>query len=322
MLDWANDLTSKAWDAHVNTLCGHPLQSAMWGNAKTISNNIPDERWRASRDGEIVFLARVEIRRFLKWKIAWIPKGPVFLDNQHEPAIFSAFLKKLKERGFILCCTTPWKKIHENKKSCAFTIWIDLRQGETTLWKNLHKQFRYDVKRAQKLGVIVKSSAKNEDLEKFYSVCAQLSQKKRFRFSDKLMFMQNLVVQNSSDIESLLFFAEYNNQFCGGALIIRFGRHVHYMWGAVDRTYSHLSIGQAIQWEIIQWALTKQCVLYDLEGISAKQNSGVDYFKKRLGGEVIMNPGFQFYPKTIMGWIAFFLIRFRFLMASVAKVLP
>ncbi|EKD91666.1 MAG: hypothetical protein ACD_29C00457G0001 [uncultured bacterium] len=71
---------------------------------------------------------------------------------------------------------------------------------------------------------------------------------------------------------------------------------MHYIWGAVNRQFSRLCVGEALQWAVIEWAINQNCKKYDLEGISSKQNSGVDKFKKKFGGEVIVCSGIQIYP--------------------------
>ena len=97
-------------------------------------------------------------------------------------------------------------------------------------------------------------------------------------------------------VESSLFVARYKDTLCGGAFLVRCGESAHYFWGAVNRKFSHLCIGEAIQWECIEWALSKNCKKYDLEGLSPRKNSGVDQFKKKFGGSIVAYPAVQIYP--------------------------
>lgn len=300
--EWKENLSSKEWDNLLSILNGHPLQSAKWGDAKKLSNGIKDHRWAAFKNGVPIFLVRFEERWFLKLlKIAWAPKGPTASCKQEEDKLHKEFLFKLKKRGFFLCATNPWRKIEITNKlrSAFYTIWIDLTLKKEKLWENLHKQCRYDIRRAKKLGVIIEKSNSHDDLKSFYQSCESISKSKGFSLGASLQLMWHLF-SSSDHVESNLFVARYEGNFCGGAFILLCGESVHYIWGAVNREFSHLCIGEALQWEIIEWALSKNCKKYDLEGIaSPEQNSGVDRFKKKLGGTVIAYPGVQIYPLYI-----------------------
>ncbi len=297
--EWNENLTSDEWDGFLSQFHGHPLQSTKWGDAKKLSCGIHDHRWIAFKNGTPYFMARFEERWLFKLlKIAWIPKGPVILDKHYESTLHKEFLSRLKKRGFFLCATNPWEKIEfMDKINSAFhTIWLDLTIKKEKLWENLHKKCRSDIKRAKKLGVLIEKSKSLDDLNLFYQVCESISKSKGFSLSTSLQLMSYLLSSDHDQVESYLFVARHEGHFCGGAFLMRCGESVHYLWGAVNRDFAHLCIGEALQWEIIEWAISKNCKKYDLEGISAKQNGGVDKFKKKLGGTVIAYPSIQIYP--------------------------
>lgn len=299
-VDWNEAMTSHAWDNILSELRGHPLQSAKWGDSRKLSCGINDHRWIAFKNGSPVFIVRFEERRLFRfWKIAWAPKGPIVLDKCYETTLYKEFLNRLKKRGFFLCATNPWEKIEFTKKddSAFYTIWLDLTIKKEKLWENLNKQCRYDIKRAKKLGVIIEKSKSLDDLNLFYEICESISKTKGFNLGNSYQLMANLLSSTDHDqIESYLFVARYENNLCGGLFLIRCGESVHYLWGAVNRKFSHLCIGEALQWECIEWALSKKCKKYDLEGLSQKKSSGVDQFKKKFGGSIVAYPCVQIYP--------------------------
>lgn len=294
MFNWKENLSTDEWDDMIARFGGHPLQSTIWGEARKANDNIQYHRWVAFTNNNPIFLARFEIRTFLKWfKIAWLPRGPIILDASLRSTVYEAFFNRLKQKGFIFCITNPWKKLTEatNKKNTFLTIWLDLTIGKEALWNNLQKQFRYGVRRAIKLGVKIERSQSTDDIVAFNQLCASISIKKDFQMRTSSALMSALTNGNSKSIEAHLFTAKFEDKLCGGAFIIRCGDSIHYMWGGIDRAYSHLCVGEAIQWAAVEWAVDQSCKLYDLEGITANQNSGVDIFKKKLGGEVVINPG-------------------------------
>ncbi len=294
---WREDLNAQAWDRLLAATQGHPLQSARWGDARKAIDGIEDYRLAAFSGDEAVYLARFEKRRVLNFfKIAWIPCGPTVSPHANEPALQAAFFEQLRQRGFLCCTTTPWKKSNPQKisRSPTHTIWLDLTIGKEALWRNLSKQCRYDVRQAKKKGVIVEKTTSQADLLSFYALCQSVSHTKKFALSGSAALLSQLTQNPSQNgVESFLFKALLQDKLCGGAFVIRCGDSVHYMWAASDRAFSQCCIGEYLQWEIIEWALGQQCKLYDLEGIDPIQNPGTYHFKKKFGGEIITLPGNQ-----------------------------
>ena len=313
MLEWRKNIAPAEWDELLTFMKGHFLQSAVWGEARKQVDSINDARYVALSNGKPIYMARVETRIFLKKiKIAWMPRGPVcnekddFLRDIHKE-----FLKRLKDEGYFFCCSAPWKRLTDERKSRSnyYTIWIDLQLGIEKIWENLKKQVRYDVRRSKKLGVVIKESKDQKDLEKFHQAGMTLSLNKGFNFNVSINLLMFLSKQNNPNVEFCLFVAEYQGSFCGGAIIIRCGKNMHYMWGVTDREFKQLTIGEAIQWAIIEWGCERNCTKYDLEGISSKGDSGVDRFKQKLGGEVIINPGVKIYPLQWLSGMAVYSLK-------------
>lgn len=60
MMQWNDDLTSLEWDALLCELGGHPLQSALWGQAKQTIYGISDRRLAFYADDKLMALIRIE----------------------------------------------------------------------------------------------------------------------------------------------------------------------------------------------------------------------------------------------------------------------
>lgn len=324
--EWNTNLNSIEWDKLLTTLNGHPLQSAQWGDSRKIADNIEDSRWAAFKNGKPVFLVRFEKRLFLKFiKIAWVPKGPTILDQDCEVEIREEFLSRLKREKYLVCVFNPWKKILESegnsKKSVTQTVWVNLNLGTEKLKQNLSKHFRNDILRAKKKGVLVEKVKDETNVKLFYELCQSVSHAKNFDLNTSELLMLNLL--HREGLDSQLFVAYFEEKLCGGAFVIRSGESVHYMWGATDRNFSKLSIGEVLQWEVIEWAVSQKCHKYDLEGIDFKNNPGTYNFKKKLAGEIITLPGKQIYIlnkfvrsllkySKILKWLNLFYARLKY----------
>ncbi len=76
------DHGSEEWNVLLAAIGGHPLQSALWGDAKKAVYGITDRRMALYDQDKLVALARIEnkgLERILK--LGWIPQGPVLAEN-------------------------------------------------------------------------------------------------------------------------------------------------------------------------------------------------------------------------------------------------
>jgi peptidoglycan pentaglycine glycine transferase (the first glycine) len=290
------DLTSTEWDTELARLGGHPWQSALWGDAKREVDGIADHRWLLRHDGAVAAMARFEERRIPGLgKVAWMPRGPTLA---HTPAggveFEPEFLARLKQEGFVLAVTNPWRRIPESEGSdksheeSPRTIWIDLALGKEQLWKNLHQEWRRGVGKARREGVVVETTRDVVLIEKYFELCSLISQMKKFELRTSTALIKLLTETGNADAEAHLFVARCADKIAAGAFVFRCGRSIHYFGGASDRAYSRKHPGEALHWAIVEWGLAHGCKCYDLEGIDPKDNPGTYAFKKKMGGEEIL----------------------------------
>lgn len=285
-----SDLDAKEWDYLLAEMGGHPLQSALWGEAKKAVYGISDKRLAFYDEDQLAALIRVE-NKGLKYffKVAWIPQGPALNAGARWSEVEVALYNELKKNRNLLCVTSPWKALFDQQKvGVRNTVWIDLSVGKEKLWTALHKQWRYGVRCAQRAGITISDSSSTEDMTNFYRLCIQMSKKKDFDFQYTLQFLKKLYEsQDKISTEVKLFLIKCENKIAAGAFIIRLGRHIHYMSGMVDRAYSEYRVGEFIQWFVIEWGCEQNCTLYDLEGIDEIKNPSVAAFKKKMGGKIV-----------------------------------
>ncbi len=283
------------WDRDLARLSGHPLQSTVWGDARSIVDGIKQFRWTGrATDDSLVAMARIEVRKVPGLgRVAWIPRGPAVANNCDHSTIIADLNKELRSRGFLLAAIQPWYALPTNDGALQ-TIWIDLTVGEEQLFRNLEKQWRYGVGRAEREGVVVETSTDSDEIEAFFRLCSQISDTKGFKLPGSLALIQQLLhTKPNSDVETKLFVARYQDRLGAGAVVMRCGRNTHYLWGGVDRELSGYRTGEAVQWAVIQWAARQGCKVYDLEGIDPINNPGTYKFKKKMGGMILNIPGIR-----------------------------
>ena len=308
------------WEGELARMVGHPLQSALWGNARKYAEGLEHICLMAYYDKEVVALARVETRKvpFLG-RVAWMPRGPVLsVLNEDRYECPQSLIKYLKAERFILCGCNSWAEVSDDEGDSKYvdnpmTIWIDLSVGKEQLLKNIDKQWRYGARRALREGIVVEQTKNLGDVAEFYRLCQEVSEAKSFALPATQGLMESLLALSKQDspVEALLFVGRYNGTLCAGVFVMRVGKQVHYIWGGVNREYSKLRPGEAVQWAVMEWAIDNGCELYDLEGIDPVNNPGTYQFKKKMGGRVVKLNGLSLTPLTPLGALVKVMFRYR-----------
>jgi lipid II:glycine glycyltransferase (peptidoglycan interpeptide bridge formation enzyme) len=304
---WRQEHDAIAWDRELAKLGGHPLQSALWGNARQKVDGIAQLLLAChAGNGGVVGLARVETRTApLAGKIAWLPKGP-YLPNTEADAATAALRAELKQRGFIACITDHYVAADHEKTGQPKTIWLDLTQGLDALSKGLDSQWRYGARRALREGVVVRTTTVPADVSTFFHLCNALSETKGFSLPGSETVMQKLISSTAPDgaVGMVLYVGEADGVIAGGALVARCGQHLHYLWGASDRRFSKYRVSEAVQWQVIQDGVAGGMTRYDLEGIDPVGNPGVYEFKRKMGGHEVTLQGMETTPLSWVGSLA------------------
>jgi peptidoglycan pentaglycine glycine transferase (the first glycine) len=309
MLKWEKDPPAAEWDHVLAALGGHPLQSCLWGDARRAHDGIIQRRWLARRDGQPVWMIRVEERSVLGGKIAWAPRGPTGRTAELSSSVPSGFEKQLQAEGFSLLISDPRVKLGSPEtvrnagRPKPQTIWIDLSLGKDVVFKNMHKHVRNGIRRAAKAGISVETTCDPKRIGEFVELCHSIGTRKGFKPRLTSAFINALLDRSkgSKDIEAAQFVSLKNGKLGAGLFILRAGQSVHLIGAGMNRDMRQERVGEACQWGVIEWAIERGCTRYDLEGIDPAKNPSVYEFKKRLGGDEIMLHGQAHRPLNFSG---------------------
>ena len=309
-INWSFDLSPNEWDCILASCGGHPLQSALWGQARQRVDGIEDKRWAAFIGNEPVWMGRFEIRSLpVRGRVAWLPRGPVLLNHPLSISAHRQFLALLKKEGFLLCFADPYPQIMgdavlgESLRSAPQTLWLDLKKGKESLFDNMHKKLRYGVRAAERAGVILEESRDSGDVTEFFKLCDQVSAAKQFALpgSEQLLLELLLLTQSDSSYRAHLFVARFDGKVVSGYLSIENGKSLHNIWNGTDRSSSKQCPGEAVLWHQVAWGIDAGLSIYDQEGIDEENNPGCYSFKMRLGGEIVTLPGMHAKPLSLSG---------------------
>jgi peptidoglycan pentaglycine glycine transferase (the first glycine) len=317
---WESKVSSLDWDKKLAELKGHPLQSALWGDAKTRSGGASDLRLMYKSDDKVMCMARIEHRRIPGLgRVAWIPKGPVFASDAPIQQIHIALKSELSRRGFIASLMTPYKEIDvakdfKYKTSSYHTIVTDLEQSADNVWERFPAKLRSQIRSAQRKGVTIELTTDNDWIEKFYDLCIEVSGTKGFELPGSFNLMLELLLGSKQEINSPvtaeLIIAKHQNDISAGYFFIRSGDSLHNIWSAYNRNLGVSGASDLIVWEAIKRSIEYGCKKYDQEGIDKEKNITTYLFKKKFGGSEMEIPGLHAYPLSLRGEIAIGVGRF------------
>ena len=291
-----------------------------------------------------------------RYNYFYCPAGPIYDFEDNE--VFEFFVKEIKKiakkENAIFLRIEPrikYSNIESNNlnsfnslyktfiKNAGFKVSNEQKQPETTIQINLEKNTeeellkqmkekgRYNIKNAQKNNIqIKKTNCNQEDIDAFYKLTKETTQRDGFFSNDKDYYECLLKTFREENKDSIfLYSALVNQEIIASAIAIFLGNKVIYYYGAStsNEVYRRFSASYLLQWEIIKDAKKMNYKYYDFLGISPRidemnnrfyifeglnkhefnriedaekflQNHkfyGITQFKKRFGGYPVSYPG-------------------------------
>ncbi len=171
------------------------------------------------------------------------------------------------------------------------TLQLDLTQSEEELLAGMRKNTRYEVRRAEKLGVEVRQSEDPNDIQAFYD--QQLEVAKRHNFVPfSYQFLHEQFITFARDHQVKLFHSYHEGKLLASAFIIFYHQEAVYHYGVSTAANEKLPGSYACQWAAIRWAKENGGLKYNFWGIAPQDQTehrfaGVSLFKRGFGGEEV-----------------------------------
>jgi peptidoglycan pentaglycine glycine transferase (the first glycine) len=291
---------------------GHVLQSWEWGEIKSRTGWKP---WRlvVEENGEIVAAVSILERKIpvVGIPIFYASRGPVL--DWSNTALFDFVLTEIrklaKKRGAIFLKVDPdvpssdkelgkflvtrgFRSAESGKGfegvQPKYVFRLDISPDEATLMANMQQKTRYNIRLAQKKGVVIRRGTR-ADLPEFYRVLKETTERDQFLVRAYSYFedlYDSLVPVGLGE----LFIGEYEGKIIAGTLAFVIGDKAWYIYGASSNAHRNVMPNYLIQWEMIRWAKSLDCTLYDFRGVPGhlmEDNPlyGLYRFKKGFNGE-------------------------------------
>ncbi|MEW5868699.1 MAG: peptidoglycan bridge formation glycyltransferase FemA/FemB family protein [Chloroflexota bacterium] len=316
------ELSASEWDAFVSQYPeAHLLQTGAWGELKAAFGwqvvwiGGPGEAGQAPRLGAQVLFRKLP----LGFSLAYIPKGPVGGGDADEPwqewrALWPEIDAACRQRKAVFLKVEPdlWEAGREETADSpaqprgfryslqdiqpARTLLVDLSGDEEQVLARMKQKTRYNIRLAQKKGVVVSPSA---DLETFHRLMLQTGSRDAFGVHS-LAYYQRAYELFHPHGNCELLMAEYQGEPLAALMVFARGRRAWYFYGASAEVQRERMPTYLLQWEAMRWARGRGSAVYDLWGVPDADEPtleanftrltgglwGVYRFKRGFGGQL------------------------------------
>lgn len=302
----ATDSDQEAWNSFVlEQKSSSFFQLWEWGQ---VQQSFGLQVWRFVLEDDGIVAVMMVLRREAVLGRSWlyIPRGPVVADGREgvwEP--ITERLQKLAQEhkalfvrcdplvaesleGGSLLSAQGWRRA-DREVQPKDTIVLDLTLSDEELLAAMHSKTRYNIRLAGKKGVTTSFSTRQEDLDHFFALSTDVSNRSSFSFHPKEYYQAMLDVLGPVGMFEVAI-AKHEEDVLAAHLIVYAGKQATYAHGASASHKRKLMAPALLQWETMRRARDKGCVSYDLFGVAPKGAgsdhswSGITRFKEGFGG--------------------------------------
>ena len=308
----------------------HLLQTGEWGELKT------EFGWEAVRVIKSDIGVQILFRKLpLGFTVGYIPK-PFFGHNMLlSDKSFGKELDSICTKHRAIYCKLEldgWDndnnlKLAEDWLLSPYniqpprTIIVNIRGSHDEILARMKQKCRYNIRLAEKKGVIVHSW---ENLHEFYGMMQVTGGRDGFGVHSFEYYRSAYQLFHRNEMCELLV-AEYEGRHIAALMVFAVGHRAWYVYGASTEEERNRMPTYLLQWEAICWAKARGCKEYDLWGVPDEDETkleaefetrhdglwGVYRFKRGFGGELrraaqaldrVYNPWlYQLYLKRMAG---------------------
>jgi lipid II:glycine glycyltransferase (peptidoglycan interpeptide bridge formation enzyme) len=174
------------------------------------------------------------------------------------------------------------------------TLLVSLQGSEDALLARMKQKTRYNIRLAEKKGVVVQVS---EDLAQFNALMQVTGERDGFGVHSAAYYERAYTLFQSREQVAILL-AEFEREPLAALMVFRQGSRAWYLYGASSNNRRELMPTYLLQWAAMRWARQHGCEEYDLYGVpdadeaaleaqfSERQDGlwGVYRFKRGFGG--------------------------------------
>jgi len=172
------------------------------------------------------------------------------------------------------------------------TIFLDLTQSEEKLLEKMDSKTRYNVRLAQKKGVVITEKVDEASLKAFLTLQKETAKRQRFYLHPDCYYQKAWQILHPANMAHLLL-ATTQGQTAAAWMLFNYAGVLYYLYGGSDDSYRSLMPNNLMMWEAIKLGKRLGCQLFDLGGINTEPEhpwAGLTRFKMGFGGQLVKFP--------------------------------
>jgi len=141
---------------------------------------------------------------------------------------------------------------------------LDLRLGEDELFMNLKPKWRYNVRLAQKNGVIVKEMTNQAGFQIFSDLYFQTTQRQKYRGHNRMY--HHTIFESLKDSMSHILVAYYQDTPLAAYHLFLFHNILYYPYGGSSLEHRQVMASNLLMWEAIRFGKRHKAHTFDMWG--------------------------------------------------------
>lgn len=256
-----------------NSAASHPLQSFEWGSARQ-KMGIEVVRIGEYEDTALTAVFQMTLHAIpaTAYKIGYIPRSVA--PSKEVIEFLTEFGKK---NNLIFIKMEPYVKktdgftIHSPKIVSSphplFPEWtqiLDLTPSEDDLLKNCKSKTRYNIRLAERKGVVVKEESTDEGFEKFIKLYFDTTKRQQY-YGHTKEYHQTIWNHLKSSMAHILI-AYYENEPLAAYELFHFHDRLYYPYGGSSEKHRDLMASNLLMWEAIRLGKKLNATSFDMWG--------------------------------------------------------
>lgn len=270
-----------------NEKATHPLQSWEWGEFRS-------QRQKISRIADFLIIwTRIKTTNYYfgYCPMSRIPNENEILSIKQEAIINKGIAVRFEPNVLRDKTDLDLQKKFFYKGRPLFkpkTYWWDLTKSEEELLKAMHPKGRYNIKVAQKHGVIVKEDDSDAAFNTYLDLMFEGTAKRQKIYAHSKTYHQQMWKFLKGNLAHL-WVAELENKIIAADLIFAFKDKLYYAYSASALEHKETMPTTLLLWEIARWGKKRGYKVFDLWG--AEEGKGFSRFKEQFGAELVETVG-------------------------------
>ncbi len=287
--------------------CANFLHSWYWGEFhQAIKRQIIRHGYFI--DGKLVGVMLFIIENAKRGRHGIVPAGPII--DWENKSLIKAVFKDIKDVAAKNKCifVRIRPQIIDSKQSrqifkdnglrpapihlhAELTWQTDLNSSEEEILANTRKNTRYEIRRADKLGITVKTTTDPASIDRFYDIQLETAKRHGFVPFSKSFLKEQFTIFAKNNL-ALLYEAYDHDTLLAQAFIIFYGQEAVYHYGTGTDAGRNLPGAYALQWQAMKEAKKRGMSRYNFWGVTKPEQTkhrfyGVSVFKRGFCGQEV-----------------------------------